>query len=149
MIDHYIGSFVCALAFVVEILALWNVMRGYASRDWKPIKGRILSSSIAVIQSSNEGGQTVTYQPKIKYAYEYEGKEYTSKKVGYLLAQGGQKSAQKLTGKFSEGKNVDVFIDPSKPSRSVLIRGIPAFGAVVAIGIPFFLYFIGMLLNQK
>ena len=149
MINQYIGPFVCWLSIFVEFLALWNVKIGFSSRNWKSIKGRIFSSCVTVTQITNNEGPSVTYKPRIQYGYEYEGKNYTGSKIGYLIAYTGKADAEKLTRKFQEGTVVDIYIDPQKPSRCVLIRGVSFFRAACAIGFPFFMYFIGRLLIQK
>jgi hypothetical protein len=62
----------------------------------------------------------------VTYTYQVLGREYQSNAITPGFDVGGT-GAEKITGKYPEGRQVRVYYDPQYPSRAVLERGTPGY----------------------
>ena len=101
------------------------VVRVYAAktRQWPTVTGTILSSDVS--SSRSGGGMTSAnthYKADVEYEYRVQGRRYKNdviKPFGQLqLSISGH--ALKLAEQYSPGDEVDVFYNPSKPTKSCL-----------------------------
>ena len=140
------------LAWIVLLIGmyvmrhLWReVAEAQASRFWPLVTGEITQSGIRTRQNDDEPD---AHLPDVAYRYVVKGTEYVSRRVKYGSWAATRAEAQSYAGRLSVGQTVDVFHDPSDPSRSVLIPGISLAEATVLrclgaafVGIPIFLMY--------
>jgi len=96
---------------------------GVASREWPHTQGTVTHSSIEVITDSEGTGRRTHYSAKLKYAYEADGKVYQGNTFTYRVMDDKEGTATNIVKSLPEGQPVDVYYDPSKPSRAVLLPG--------------------------
>ena len=93
-----------------------SILLGRKSRDWRRVKAEITASGI-----DRESG---TYYPKIIYRYTVNGRDYINDTYTFIgTGQMLKRSVVAVALQNPVGKQIDVFVDPNDPSRSVIIPG--------------------------
>jgi hypothetical protein len=89
------------------------------SRNWPETSGTVTQSELRNrLAGTSEGEKTIsTYT--IAYEYTVRGNKYT----GSTVAFGKLISPEAAVGKYRPGKNITVFYDAKRPSKSVLEPG--------------------------
>lgn len=105
-------------------LTLWQARKlslALASTNWKQTKGKILK---AYIDESADDDGGVTHSAKVHYSYKIGARVFESTCLTYRPSSGlvFSKALDLLQG-ITQGKEVDVFYDPRRPERAVLVRG--------------------------
>lgn len=110
------GVFVGSLA--VRSLATW-----YEARDWVETPARILQADLEV----HQGSDSTTYEVTALYEYEWQGRTYSSERVG--LSSGSdnvgsfhQDRHAELSRHQSSGEPFRCFVDPDDPEEALLFR---------------------------
>lgn len=113
-----------------------------SSRDWKVAEGDVLDAHMEERRDDEDGD---TFIPVVRYSYQVGRTKYESSRLWYRTDSFGDYS-EALRGirDVRKGRPVDVYYDPAKPSRSVLIPGFePTNVASVALcAIAFVLYLV-------
>ncbi len=98
-----------------------------ASRSWPSVQGKVISSEVTTRHShssGSHGGTSTTYGAEIIYQYSYQGQEYRSNKGGMMRSSSSEYSfADRTVRRYPPGTPVKVFVDPKKPSESLLTPG--------------------------
>jgi len=103
------------------------------TKSWLMTKGKV--DTFDLIQQGS------TYWPKISYSYQVNDQEF---KGNYLFLDTSlntpysgysRRLAYKVANAFKEGKEVDVFYDPSSPDLAVLDTSIPRKLYAILIGL--------------
>ncbi len=114
-----------------------------AKRRFVPVEGRVISSEV---DSSHDSDGT-TYGFKIRYSYEagggtHEGDRYA---FGAMSSSDGLSRARRLAQEHPAGTAITVYVDPRKPSESVVVRDPdPSLYFMVLFLTPFVLVGVGM-----
>lgn len=113
---------VASLGVCCLVLGFWLRRKEVAARRWRKEIGKIVTSDIAkqyVGHGCNE------FLPIIWYQFTHNGKTYTTDhwRTGNF-SSGSMESAEVITKKYSFGKSVNVFVNPSNPDKSVLEHGV-------------------------
>lgn len=140
---------VLAVGAVVEFFVLRSLWLAHQSASWNKIRGHVIDSYMDLVPSTDGSSQSSnTYKPRISYRYTYEGVDYTSDQIAYAYAYGPKSWAAKLVSAYSKGKEINVYVQPDKPKRSVLLTGIKPVSAVMLLFIPP-LVFMGALMATR
>ncbi len=95
---------------------------------WKPAPATILDSGVAEEKKGD-------YRVAVRYAYEWEGRAYTSDFLSQTAGNYSRRSeAAESAEKFPVGLRTTCYVDPAKPSRAVLRK--PSFWFVFVGIIP-------------
>ncbi len=93
-----------------------SILLGRKSRDWRRVKAEITASGI-----DRESG---TYYPKIIYRYAINGREYINDTYTFIgTGEMLKRNVISVALQNPVGKQIDVFVDPNDPSRSVIVPG--------------------------
>jgi len=141
-----IGILFLVIGIILSVIGLitWNKAR--VSNSWPAVTGKILNASVDRIRERNrdsDGDVSIETKYEIDVSYEYtvEGREYVGNTIQFGLPNKMSSSARaySIVNQYPQGTEVDVYVDPSKPSTSVLQPGVklstfllPAFGLVFA-----------------
>jgi hypothetical protein len=142
-----IGLVFLAIGIILSIIGYitWNKAR--VSTSWPAVPGRILNASVDRVRERNrdsDGDVSIEtkYEVDVSYEYTVEGREYVGDTIQFGLSDRMSNSARaySIVNQYPQGTEVDVYVDPSQPSTSVLQPGVqlstflmPAFGLVFAI----------------
>lgn len=120
-----------AVSIILIIIGVMNYLPYIGARKWISTEGVILN-----IEEKNKYvwlsvfGGIKYYYPKIEYGYQYNGKEYTSDKVGFSVKdywipevdEWGNiiGSDKRFWTNWVENKAVQIFVNPLCPTKSVI-----------------------------
>ena len=105
----------CGLYFGCRI-----VLRARASASWPHVTGRVVSSSVG----SDHGDGSITYQAKIRYEFSVNATTFNGDRVAYGDQSSSNRSrAERIAGRYPEGRDVKVYYIPSDPKECVLEPG--------------------------
>ena len=141
------GLIFLIIGIITLILGMiaWNKAR--KSTSWPAVPGRILNASVDRVRErdrDSDGDVSIEtkYKVDISYQYTVEGKQYIGNRIQFGLPDRMSSSvrAYRIVNQYPQGTEVDVYVDPSQLSNSVLQPGVklstllaPAFGLVFAI----------------
>src|SRR5438445_390884 len=107
-------------------LCLWQVHKllfGIASRNWKRTQCKILKAYID--EHRDRENDATSYSAHVVFTYRVQGRTFEGRRLTYRAARGlVHSNALCMLAGISQGCHVDVFYDPRRPSRAVLIRGV-------------------------
>ena len=104
------------------IIAIRNAVRGYATRNWQRVPGRILRSFVLVYTGDDGKGCTATVEYEYRAA---DGSAYKGTRLRFGHTGSWTRArAERLLAPFPPGATVDVFFDPGRPADAVLVRGV-------------------------
>lgn len=108
-------------------------------QNFQETKGYVLSARIETCWTSTETrgrGTSRTYQPRITYQYEVEGKEYTNDQYDALNSSKSKRGwTEGIVNKYPVGQECSVYYNPIKPSQSVLTKNVNMWFPYVFVGI--------------
>lgn len=92
------------------------------SRQWTCVRGRITAAWVSKQTSTDEPS---SFYPAVRYKYQFEGRWFSGERIGFVKT-GAQHSgyAEKVLARYPVGAEVDVYVNPLRPSRSVLTPGV-------------------------
>jgi hypothetical protein len=134
MSKHEISLLIITAGVILELLVMRSIWLAYASIRWDRIRGHVVESYVMTSDSTSESGQT--HKPVIKYKYTYGGVDYTGDKIAYSFAYGAKSWADKLVNAYRQGKEINVYVQPNKPKRSVLLTGLRPLPTLMGLVIP-------------
>lgn len=98
---------------------IWGAVHREQAQSYPSTQGIITRSHIEI---SDSDGTTV-YGPEVDFSYEVNGKAYISDTYRYGVWSSSDRSrAESVVGKYTTGKKVEVFYNPSDPSNAILER---------------------------
>lgn len=121
---------------------------GKRSLMWPKVIGIIKVSEVRESRTGRGSGYSNSYAFVVEYDYIVDEESYTNDLYSYKVTYNAAKSrgARELVKKYPLDSLVDVYYDPQKPKRSVLLPGINRWSyAPYLAGIAFVLFGIGML----
>jgi hypothetical protein len=145
----FILFFVGFVAFTL-VKAGWGIYKARKSEAWPAAKCVILSSSVESKRvSSGKGGSRTVYQPRIRYTYNVNGRDFQGDKVTFFQAYvgNGESRAGETCYRYQVDSVHDVYYNPDKPAESVLEPGIDVEPASILLFLLVVL-FIGFILWQ-
>ena len=120
-----LGSIVIAGAGVATMLLEWRHLReALQSSRWPRVQGRVTASEFEAGPPRGRYLRTASGRAAITYQYEFNGRELTGKRVFVGDEEfGSAYEAQRRSRHYYPGVAVDVYYDPTDPSRTVLEKG--------------------------
>ena len=92
-------------------------------REWLPVSGHVVASSIRAVFSEDVGTQ---YTPNVEYRYVFGDRRYASEVLSVgMNVRYTRRGAERRIAPYRSGQPVQVFVDPLDPSNSVLERRAP------------------------
>ncbi len=139
------ATIVIAFNLVIGVMLLRSEHLQLMSAGYQSVDAVVVSSSI---EQSGRRGQRFTIH--VEYAYEFLGNQYHSTRVDYAINskysqyETRDEAQHVLNSRFVVGEVIEAYVDPDKPSRSVLDNSPPSFrkiilAYVIVIGINGFL----------
>lgn len=121
--------FVPSLAVAASVAMAWRAWRnlalGRASLRWTRAEGTILQ--LGFDESTHydaDGADEVAFSVHLTYAYTVRGRRYRSERFTYRPTRGlGQRYAYTMLQGLRRGQTVDVYHDPQRPERAVVLPG--------------------------
>jgi hypothetical protein len=109
--------FVVALLGALAIVAsLWLRRANARAQGWPSIRGRVIRSDLRA--DPHDAGSSV----EVHYEYALGARSYVSSRLGFAAFRDDAPAKERLLARFPLGAEVEVFYDPSDPSRCVLLR---------------------------
>jgi hypothetical protein len=126
-----------ALFLILAILGVWLLAstllqqrEARLSLTWPSTGGVVSKHQIEKeIQESDNGPDTVSYEPVVTYSYRVGDRTYTSTRIssaapwGYSF--GSPEDAAKFLEQYPLGKRLTVYYNPDQPKRALLDRSAP------------------------
>jgi hypothetical protein len=105
------------------------------SKNWKQVSATVVSIDEAHEEVAYSEYQKIKYFfPLIEYTYEFDGEKYTSNNVSFDIQNiwipevdsFGNKTNddQKSWSAWAVGSKIDVYVDPKRPSNSIVYKGL-------------------------
>ncbi|MGD9789303.1 MAG: DUF3592 domain-containing protein [Phycisphaerales bacterium] len=138
LMGRWAAAVVGGLFLVVGVVMAIRATRlAVASRNWPSVPGRILKSLVTTEQPPTQVGEfrPDVFVAKIEYEYVVAGERHTGTNisVGGDLHTSNRQRAEDAVATYGVGDAVDVFYDPSKPSRAGLVHDAPGIGVMLAV----------------
>jgi MFS family permease len=128
-----IGTILFALVFAIgfgfggwfSISSLMGQLNGWwLARDWQQV-----SATVTEAKLETSRGKTTTYRAVARYEYEFGGKRYTGRRVGFgsgsdNVGDWQHKQYERLDAAQQSGQPVTAWVDPQRPEAAVLERSI-------------------------
>ena len=132
-----VERFLSGVAVVLGALITWEqalfLLRGWASRRWTRVPGRILESAPARSMTPSGVGRGQWYPNGVTLAFEY--RVHDERYVGRLSTYRGYwptlGTVVRRARQYPAGSDVSVWVDPDAPQRAVLE---PGFGLMNVLG---------------
>ncbi|MCU8155014.1 DUF3592 domain-containing protein [Vibrio vulnificus] len=98
----------------------------YVSQNWNVIPAKIISAEVESLKYEDTNRRRkISYGPKVSYEYNYDGKIYVSNRYSWVKSYDNGKlhdAAKRLVYSKQKGKEIKIFVNPAKPSESVVER---------------------------
>ena len=98
----------------------------YVSQNWNVIPAKIISAEVESLKYKDTNRRRkISYGPKVSYEYNYDGKIYVSNRYSWVKSYDNGKlhaAAKRLVYSKQKGKEIKIFVNPAKPSESVVER---------------------------
>ncbi len=95
-------------------------------RNWNVIPAKIISAEVESLKYEDTNRRRkISYGPKVSYEYNYDGKIYVSNRYSWVKSYDNGKlhdAAKRLVYSKQKGKEIKIFVNPAKPSESVVER---------------------------
>ncbi len=119
---------ICTLLLVVGFVLLWkgvlDLRRASASCGWPTVEAQVMSSAIELHRGGHIGR---SYDPVIRYRYEYRGNVYEGTRFkfsGIDLTTASKTEAEEFLLPFRPGTRVNVHVCPEEPRLSTIEPGL-------------------------
>jgi hypothetical protein len=123
---------------VVTVYGIWRAWRTSVIASWPRTKGIITLFSVEAVRETFKSAPYTRYISHLKYSYAVGQSTYVSTRFSLhnLLVGNSSSELRDLLGGASQGDSVDVFYDPRKPSRGLLVRpGNTELAVILIVGI--------------
>ena len=122
-----IGALFLVIGAFYLLITIRDYLEAKNSSNWPYVIGTIISSQIKEKRSrlSPEDSYRRFYRAEVRYAYNVNGVEYSSKRVkaGINISNTREVSAEKTFYNYPEGKSIRVYYNSRSPKKSFLETG--------------------------
>lgn len=131
MMDRYRNWGLCPIIGMCCLLAAYipNALEARKSASWPHCPGKVIESAVL----AKPDGEDTRYAHIIRYSYEVGGVGREGRRFDFEQATSSQRQAEALAAKYPAGCQVEVFYDPDRPQRAVLVPGRVA-GPYIEVG---------------
>jgi hypothetical protein len=99
---------------------LYSFYRGRQAASWPEVEGKLLECRV----KEDSGGESTTWQVKVRYSYSVAGQEFEGKRVAFgYNGSSTYEEHQGIYDKLQQSSRVMVRYDPRNPDSSVLAAG--------------------------
>lgn len=109
---------------VMALVALRVQMLAGQAGHWSVVKGVVTTSGFEPFRGPEQGGEgePIPIDARIDYTYRFRGKDYTAMGMSVKGEVGStsDRAVQRLAKRYRDGQIVNVYVNPQKPSESVL-----------------------------
>ncbi len=95
------------------------------ARTWVATTGTVTESKVRSHRNRSSDGDSFESMPLVTYEYTVESKKYRGTRINFAEKISGEDVALTLN-RYREGKIVQVYYNPAKPSEAVLERELPS-----------------------
>jgi hypothetical protein len=116
--------FVLVLSAALLAWQVRELLLALASRHWPQVTGTVLKAWFDESVDRDDGREVVTHTANVVYRYRVGVRDYESARLSYQPTSGtvfGDVTA--LLRNVHAGREVDVYYDPRRPARAVLVPG--------------------------
>jgi hypothetical protein len=100
---------------------LWTAWRSSQASEWPVVEGKLTHVSL----DRRSGNKSVTYEVKVEYHYEAEGREYTGTRLAFGYTGSNIKNTHdEIYQKLRKAKKIEVRYDPADPAIATLSHGV-------------------------
>jgi len=105
------------------------------TNSWTAIPAKLNKVKFETYKSRDEDGNTTySYATVINYTYLWESVEMQGKRVSYSYrSSSDMEFHQKFYAKISQAKSIEIYVNPSKPTEAVIVRGFIKGGGTIII----------------
>lgn len=127
-----------ALCFILALLGfaaweVWKIRLGHASNGWERTTGVL--QKVWVEDSPGDGDAEGTHSAHAHFRYKVGTRWFESKRLSYRMTSDIRfREALEMIEGLHVGREVEVWYDPRKPARAVLIPG-SSTGNIVALAV--------------
>lgn len=108
--------------------AIYAYVKSADTLTWTRVTAQIIESSV----HADMKGDAASYEAVVKYRYHLDGNEYTGNRIRIIgITYPFKSNAEKLLEQYPAGREVAAYINPAKPSESVLVTGAQPIAAVL------------------
>src|SRR5688500_403308 len=110
------------LGFVFVAMFGSGFVASLRSRNWVRVRGRVTSAWIS--EHTNTDGPS-SFMPAVRYQYQFEGRLLSGDRIGFINIGGRHRGIpEQVLQRYPVGAEVDVYVDPLRPTRAVLTPGV-------------------------
>src|SRR3989344_4223740 len=109
------------IGLIFFITGIINIVRGFSSKNWPSVQGKIISSDIQIHRNIRQGSN---YSSAILFEYFINGTRYFSNRVSFGGTSSKLISIQRVLVKYPIGTGVLVYYNPQKPQIAVIEPGV-------------------------
>lgn len=127
-------------ATVMALVALRVQMLAGQAGHWPVVKGVVTTSGLEPFRVPEQGGgvEPISVDARIDYTYRFRGRDYAAMGMSMTGEVGStsDRAVQRLAKRYRDGQIVNVYVNPEKPSESVLeprARGIWVIWVIAAV----------------
>ena len=147
------------LGALISLYGLRSIFNARKCKDWTVVKGRIMDSNITYITDLPNNKTTETSLPDVKYEYVFNNHTYFNQTIAFYgehtvglsdsYYAATEDDVLTFLSKYPLNSSVDVYVNPLKPSQSVLDTGLklpifmPFLFGILSIFAGFHLYLFG------
>jgi hypothetical protein len=125
----WLCSFLALPLVLFSGIALRDILRASAARQWPVVLGRLSSAEVA-FREDPEYPAHPTYTPQLTYEYVVDGVAYKSSRIAVSDCAFSTRTEAEAVVAIHTSSPISVHYDPCAPERSVLST--PCLGGVVA-----------------
>ena len=119
--------FLILFSLVWIAISLTVLIRSRRSTSWPKAIGTVVHTEVRriVSPSLSHDGNSVSYEPYVKYAYAVRDRQYERDRLTSAVVPGIRRSSEAATivAKYPVGHQVTVFYNPADPGDAVLVAG--------------------------
>jgi len=116
------------------------------SQFWQEVEAKVIAAEVERIVRRDEESRTVTFLPRVSYAYTVDEQEFQGDQIGFGKFEfSAAKKAKAIVENYPLGENVKVFYNPLDPQEAVLERTIFRPFSYMISGIIFILVMLAMI----
>jgi hypothetical protein len=102
-----------------------NLVDAWQMKQWVAVQGTLHRAGY----ETHSGDDSYTYEAYADYSYEYGGQQYSNDRVGIAggadnIGDYQQDMGRHLSGVYSRGETIVVYVDPDEPSEAILDRSL-------------------------
>lgn len=127
--------------------AVWFfTLKAFIVFGYRPTTGKVQNSELEYVTDIEYGDK---YHLSVVYSYKYKDKNFESNQVNYTKREVFENKilADRALGKYIEGNEVTVFVNPVFPKSAVLKKQIPYETFPLLLGGAFAMYLVMFLKN--